>query len=79
MPRLLWLHSDGGLLIVVLDYVLTEDVECRPRPFLFFFFLHRRGLARPGSYIHSPESQTNLFLSKVSVGKQSPVTLKVRW
>ncbi len=27
MPRPLWLHIDGGLLIAIGDYVLMEDVN----------------------------------------------------
>lgn len=35
MPRPLWLHIDGGLLIAIGDYVLTEDVNVDLA--LFFF------------------------------------------
>lgn len=38
MTRPLWLHIDGGLLMAIGDYVLTEDVNADRS--LFFLLLH---------------------------------------
>lgn len=80
MPRPLWLHIDGGLQIAMGDYVLTEDVNVDPGSLLFAKSDYTaRALAAPGSYIHSPESQTNisdLSFFKVSIRERAAGTLK---
>lgn len=57
MPRLLWLHSDGGLLIVVPDYVLMEDVNVDPG--LFFF---KTDVASLGLEVASIHLKPNKYL-----------------
>lgn len=39
MRRPLWLYSDGGLLMAIGDYVLTEDVNAERRLFSLPFFI----------------------------------------
>lgn len=81
MPRPLWLHIDGGLQIAMGDYVLTEDVNADPGSLLLAKSDYTaRALAAPGSYIHSPESQTNIsdlsFLRSASENGR-PALLKI--
>lgn len=67
MPRLLWLHSDGGLLIVGADYVLMEEVNVDPG--LFFFFFFNPGEASLGLEVTSIQpnaKQISAFLRSVS-------------
>lgn len=40
MTRPLWLHIDGGLLMAIGDYVLTEDVNADRSLFFFFSISH---------------------------------------
>lgn len=70
MPRLLWLHSDGGLLIVGPDYVLMEDVNVDPG--LLFFFFFNTGVASLGlevTSIHLKAKQISSFLRSVSANR----------
>lgn len=74
MPRPLWLHSDGGLLIAVGDYVLTEDVNVDLGLFFFFFaksdYTDEASLGLEVTSVHLKAKQISFFL-KVSVGENA--------